>query len=111
MDTLKQLRPEENIYKYTCRVEDKKRDIANIIRNKLKNVADIMIVTDHTKEIVDVILDSISTEQIAYIFMQSEIDTDPIKNPMVPLHRLAKPEELKWLDEKKYLMNVCQCCE
>ena len=102
METLKQLRPYEyeNIYKYTDRVEDKKRDITKIIQNKIQNEANIMIVTNHTIEMVDVILESFSTEEIAYIFMQSEIDTDPIKNPMVPLHRLARPEELKWLDEK-----------
>ena len=100
MDTLRQLRPNENIYEYENIVEDKKRDIAGIITAKVQNEDYIIIVKNHTKEMTDVILDSFSTEEIAYIFTQSEIDIDPIKNPMVPLHRLAKPEELKWLDEK-----------
>ena len=101
MDTLKKLRPKEKIYEYNNRVEDKKRDIAHIIQTKVKNKADIMIVKNHSKEIVDVILDSFSTEESGYIFMQSEIDTDPINNHMVPLHRLAEPDELKWLNEKR----------
>ena len=101
METLRKLRPDENIYEYCEKVEDKKRDIANMIQAKLKNKVDIMIIKNHSKEIVDIILDSISTEESGYIFMQSEIDIDPINNPMVPLHRLAEREELMWLEEKQ----------
>ena len=100
MDTLRMLRPGETIYEYHDRVEDKKHDIVPLMQTKLRNKTDIMIVKNHSSNIVDIVLNSVNAKESGYIFMRSEIDTDPINSPMVPLHRLAEPNDLNWLDER-----------
>lgn len=106
METLRNIRPDETIYMYTKRVEDKKHDIVDILKTRIIEKVNIMIITNHSPEIVDIVLKSILPHESGFFFMQSEIDIDPINNPMVPLHRLATSEELMWLKEKK-IPNKC----
>ena len=94
MDTLKKLRPRETIEMYDEPVNDKTEIPYLIIALKEKQTRSIIVVTNHSDEMIDVVLDEIDPVESGHLFFESELEADPVNNCMVPNHRLATAEEL-----------------
>ena len=61
----------------------------------------ILIVVNHSDEIVKTVLNEINPEDSGYIFFASELLLDPLNNCMVPKHRTATSEEIDKLLHNK----------
>ena len=61
----------------------------------------ILIVMNHSDEIVKTVLNEINPEDSGYIFFASELLLDPLNNYMVPKHRIATNEEIDKLLHNK----------
>ena len=100
METLRRLRPAERIEDYTNHVCDK-QSVASLLDALIPVRRDgaIMVVKHHSDALIDTVLREILPEDSAFVFLQSELDVDPINSPMVPPHRLATDDELKYLED------------
>lgn len=96
MDTLKAIRTGENITELTVEVSSK-QDLAYITVELQKRGNNILIVQNHSKDIVQSVLNQIDPEDSGYIFFASELMLDPLNNCMVPRHRGATGEEIDGL--------------
>jgi DNA-directed RNA polymerase subunit H (RpoH/RPB5) len=99
MDTLRKIRPTEHLVEYEREIYDKQSIAFLIVEVKQRNGA-IIVVKHHSDAVISIVLDEIELDDSGYIFMQSELDIDPINSPMVPHHRLATPEELRRLADR-----------
>lgn len=97
MDTLKTVRQGEEITMYDVPITDKAHIPYLIIAVKERKDNGIIIVTNHSDEIIDTVLNEIDPAESGYLFFQSELDVDPLNNHMVPKHRLATVDELERL--------------
>jgi DNA-directed RNA polymerase subunit H (RpoH/RPB5) len=100
MDTLKTVRQGEEITEYDVPITDKAHIPYLIIAVKERKDNCIIIVTNHSDEIIDIVLNEIDPAESGYLFFQSELDVDPLNNHMVPKHRLATVDELECLKFK-----------
>ncbi len=101
METLKKIRPGENIVKYIRPLVDKK-DVPYLL-TEIKNRSDsaILVVIDHAQDIPEMVLGQISGRDSGYVFFQSELLVDPINSCMVPNHRIPTDEELAKLERRR----------
>jgi DNA-directed RNA polymerase subunit H (RpoH/RPB5) len=99
MDTLKKIRSNERIVELHGNVNDKSRAAYVTVELQRRDGA-ILIFTNHTDEIVKIVLNEIDPRDSGYIFFASELQVDPLNNKIVPVHRLATLEEKKELIEK-----------
>jgi DNA-directed RNA polymerase subunit H (RpoH/RPB5) len=91
MDTLRKIR-KEPIVELTGEVTSP--DTSYLAVELLKRKGNILIVINHTDEIVNTVLSKIDPEDSGYIFFASELLLDPLNNYMVPEHRIATSEEI-----------------
>lgn len=101
MDTLKSLRKNERILEISGVVNDKSKAAYVTVELERREKNTILIFTQHSEDIVDIVLKEIDVEDSGYIFFASELIIDPINNLMVPKHRLATQEELTNLEMRK----------
>ena len=95
MDTLKKIR-KECITELTREVINS-ADKAYITVELQKRKDNILVVMNHSDEIVKMVLNEIDPEDSGYIFFASELLLDPLNNCMVPNHRIATSEEIDML--------------
>ncbi len=127
--TLKTLRPNSIIYMYNKPLYTKDEipdltevmyqfeentEIDALIKDKIVDVyykpekefnEKILIVKNHSDDIIEKVLNEIDVTLSANIFFFSELNIDPVNNCMVPKHRLATKEELENLKLKKILFS------
>lgn len=99
METLKRIRPNEDVVEYEKIVNDK-NSVAYLL-DEVKDISNfILIVKHHSDEVVDVALDQIDPEKSGNIFFYSEVELDPVNNCMVPKHRLATKSEIDFMQSR-----------
>ena len=99
MNTLRRIRPKEKIIEYTDRRIADKNDIPYLLIAIKGRNGNILIVKNHSEEIMAAALKEIDDKDTGYVFFASELSIDPLSNVMVPSHRPATPEELDYLRE------------
>ena len=104
MDTLRTLRHEERVVFYNCRVFDK-RSVAKLLTDIMTYHGKILVIEDHSDDVIEDILSEINDKNCAYVFLKSELDVDPINSPMVPTHRLATDDEIRFIIDKCIPLN------
>ena len=105
METLRTVRPDERFVLYHRRVCDK-RSVAELLTDIMKYHGKILVITDHSDDVIEDILSEMDDHNCAYVFLQSELDVDPINSPMVPPHRLATADEIRRLSEQCIPSNM-----
>lgn len=65
----------------------------------------ILVIEDHSDDVIEDILSEINDKNCAYVFLKSELDVDPINSPMVPTHRLATDDEIRFIIDKCIPLN------
>ena len=99
MDTLRRIRPKEDIVEYADRSIADKNDIPFLLIAIKNRNGNIVIVKNHSDEIMTAALKEIDAEDTGYVFFASELNINPLDNVMVPPHRLATSDELDYLRE------------
>ena len=107
MNTLRSLRSQERIVELDYPLYQKPDDAFSYVRSALTRCEQdcILVFTQHSEDMKDVILNEIDPEKSGRIFFASELIIDPINNKMVPKHRLATQEELDNLAKRKIPLN------
>jgi len=100
MDTLKNLRGEEHIVELTGEVFSS-QDTAYLTVELQRRGDNILVVMNHSKEVVDEVLKGMDPDDSGYMFFASELELDPINNCMVPLHKKATLSEIDELTRRK----------
>ena len=93
METLTEVRKGERITELIREIVSSP-DIAYLTVELKERKGNILVVTNHSDEIVKTVLNEINPEDSGYIFFASEILLDPLNNCMVPKHRIATSEEI-----------------
>ena len=93
MDTLTEVRRGERITKLTREIVSS-ADTAYLTVELKERKGNVLVVMNHSDEIVKTVLNEINPEDSGYIFFASEILLDPLNNCMVPIHRVATSEEI-----------------
>ena len=106
MDTLKAIRPDNTILMYDEPTTEKAHVPYLIVAVKERTNRSIIVVTNHSDDIMDIVLKEIDPVDSGYLFFQSELEVDPINNLMVPEHRLATREELEMLRSRKVRLST-----
>ena len=99
MDTLRRIRPKESIVEYADRSIADKNDIPFLLIAIKNRNGNIVIVKNHSDEIMAAALKEIDAEDTGHVFFASELSINPLDNVMVPPHRLATSDELDYLQE------------
>jgi len=94
MDTLRSLRTQERIVQLNDILYEKSKTAYVTVALERHDKDCILVFTQHSEDIVDVVLHEIDPEDSGRVFFASEIIIDPINNKMVPKHRLATQDEL-----------------
>ena len=105
MDTLRSLRSQERIIKLNDVLYEKSKTAYVTVELERHEKDCILVFTQHSEDIVDVVLNEIDPEDSGRVFFASELIIDPINNKMVPKHRLATQEELDNLAKRKIPLN------
>lgn len=92
MDTFKKIRKE--CITILTREVINSADMAYITVELQKRKENILVVMNHSDEIVKTVLNEMDPEDSGYIFFASELLLDPLNNCMVPTHRIATSEEI-----------------
>lgn len=93
METLTEVRKGERITELIREIVSSP-DIAYLTVELKERKGNILVVTNHSDEIVKTVLNEINPEDSGYIFFASEILLDPLNNCMVPKHRIATSKEI-----------------
>ena len=100
METLIKVRKGERITELTREIVSSP-DITYLTVELKERRGNILIVMNHSDEIVKTVLNEINPEDSSYIFFASELLLDPLNNCMVPKHRIATSEEIDKLVHNK----------
>ena len=100
METLIEVRKGESITELTREIVSSP-DITYLTVELKERRGNILIVMNHSDEIVKTVLNEINPEDSGYIFFASELLLDPLNNCMVPKHRIATSEEIDRLLHNK----------
>jgi DNA-directed RNA polymerase subunit H (RpoH/RPB5) len=100
METLRSLRHNERVVILDGSVDDKSK-IAYVTVELQNRDGAIIVFANHSDDVVELVLKEIDPHDSGYIFFASELQIDPVKNHMVPTHRLATGEELRYLKDKR----------
>ena len=100
METLIGVRKRERITELTREIVSSP-DITYLTVELKERRGNILIVMNHSDEIVKTVLNEINPEDSGYIFFASELLLDPLNNCMVPKHRIATNEEIDKLLHNK----------
>ena len=100
MEALIEVRKGEHITELTREIVSSP-DIAYLTVELKERKGNILIVMNHSDEIVKTVLNEINPEDSGYIFFASELLLDPLNNCMVPKHRTATSEEIDRLLHNK----------
>ena len=100
MDTLIKVRGKERITELTREVVSN-ADTAYLTVELQKRRRSILVIKNHSDEIIKTVLSEIDPEDSGYIFFASELLLDPLNNCMVPKHRIATSEEIDKLLHNK----------
>ena len=93
MDTLINIRRGERITELTKEVATI-ADTAYLTVELLRREENILVVMNHSDDIVKTVLNGIDPKDSGYIFFASELLLDPLNNRMVPKHRMSTDEEI-----------------
>lgn len=104
MDTLTTVRRRERITELTREIVSS-ADTAYLTVELKERRGNILVVMNHSDEIVKTVLSEINPEDSGYIFFASEILLDPLNNCMVPKHRIATSEEIDKLLHNNIPLN------
>ena len=96
MDTLRKVRMGEGITELTEEIATNS-EAAYLTVQLTKREGNILVVMNHSDDIVNIVLNIIDPNDSGYIFFASEILLDPLNNCMVPKHRMATSEEIDTL--------------
>lgn len=100
METLIKVRKGERITELTREIVSSP-DITYLTVELKERRGNILIVVNHSDEIVKTVLNEINPEDSGYIFFASELLLDPLNNCMVPKHRTATSKEIDRLLHNK----------
>lgn len=103
MNTLKKVR-KECLTELTREIINS-ADMAYITVELQKRKDNILVVMNHSDEIVKTVLNEIDPEDSGYIFFASELLLDPLNNCMVPSHGIATSEEIDKLLHNKISLD------
>lgn len=100
METLVNLRQNERVIVLEGTIDDKSK-IAYVTVELQNRDGAILVFVDHSDEVVELVLKEINPCDSGYIFFGSELQVDPVKNQMVPKHRIATKNEWRYLKDKR----------
>ena len=106
METLKNVRSKERILEYDEPTIEKAHVPYLIVAIKERANDAIIVVTDHSDDVIDIVLNEIDPAESGYVFFQSELDVDPLNNAMVPKHRRATEDEIETLRLRKIRLST-----
>lgn len=61
----------------------------------------VLVFVNHSDDVVDAVLSEVDPRDSGYLFFASELRLNPVDNCMVPPHRVATPEEVQVLNERR----------
>lgn len=100
IETLVNLRCRERVVILEGLVDDKSK-IAYVTVALQNRDGAILVFANHSDDVVELALKEIDPCDSGYIFFASELKVDPVRNHMVPKHRLVTGDELQYLKDKR----------
>jgi DNA-directed RNA polymerase subunit H (RpoH/RPB5) len=61
----------------------------------------VLVFVNHSDDVVDTVLSEVDPRDSGYLFFASELRLNPVDNRMVPPHRVATPEEIQTLNDRR----------
>ena len=82
-------------------VDDKSKTAYVTEQLLMKRDGAVLVFVNHSDDVVDTVMSEIEPRDSGYLFFASELRLNPVDNCMVPPHRVATPEEIKRLNDRR----------
>lgn len=101
LEKLVNLRNKERVKLLHGLVDDKSK--TGYVTEQLLNRREgaVLVFVNHSEDVVDAVMSEIDPRDSGYLFFASELRLNPVDNCMVPPHRVAAPEEIKTLNDRR----------